>query len=162
MVERLKYLGTTVAYENCVQEEIKIRLNSGNVAAIVFRLIFKDLQIKIYKTIILPRVFYRYETWFLTLREERRLRVFENRVLRRIFGPRREEVAGGCRRLHNEKVYNLYALSYVIRMIKSWRIRLAIHVARMGEIIRNYTTLVELMGRGHSEDLGIHGRIYLD
>jgi hypothetical protein len=73
------------------------------------------------------------ETWSLTLREERRLREFENRVLRRIFGPKRDEVTGSWRKLHNEELHNLYSSPSVIRMIKSWRMRWAGHVARMGE-----------------------------
>ena len=67
----------------------------------VFRFLFKKLKIKIYRTIILPVVLYGCETWSLTLREERRLRVFENKVLRRIFEPKRDEVTGEWRRLHN-------------------------------------------------------------
>jgi hypothetical protein len=66
------------------------------------------------------------------LREEHRLRVFENRVLRRIFGPKRDEVTGGWRKLHNEKLRNLYSSQNIIRMIKSRRMRWAGHVARMG------------------------------
>jgi hypothetical protein len=68
----------------------------------------------------------------LTLREERRLRVFENRVLRRIFGPKRDEVTGGWRELHNEELHNLYSSPSIIRIIKSRRMRWAGHVARMG------------------------------
>jgi hypothetical protein len=71
-------------------------------------LLSKNINIRIYKTIILPVVLYGRETWSLTLREEHRLRVFENRVLRRIFGPRRDEVTGEWRKLHNEKLHNLY------------------------------------------------------
>ena len=67
-------------------------------------LLSKNLKNKIYRTIILPVVLYGCETWSLTLREERRLRMFENRLLRRIFGPKRDEVAGDWRKLHNEKV----------------------------------------------------------
>jgi hypothetical protein len=78
--------------------------------------------IKIYRTINLPVVLYRCETWSVTLREEHRLRVFENRVLRKIFGPKREEVAGDWRRLHNEEVHNLHASSN-IGAIKSMGIR---------------------------------------
>jgi hypothetical protein len=73
-----------------------------------FHLLSKDLLIKIYKTIILPVVLYGCVAWPLTLREEHRLRVFENRVLRRIFGPKREKVVGGLRRMHNEELHNLY------------------------------------------------------
>jgi hypothetical protein len=71
-----------------------------------------------YKTIILPVVLYGCETWPLTLREERRLRVFENRVLRRIFGPRRDEVTGGWRKLHNEELHDFYSSPSIIRIIK--------------------------------------------
>jgi hypothetical protein len=85
-----------------------------------------------YKTIILPVVLYGCETWSLRLREEHRLRVFENRVLRRIFGPKGDEVTGGWRKLHNEKLHNLYSSPGIIRMINSRRMRWAGHVARMG------------------------------
>jgi hypothetical protein len=78
-------------------------------------------KIRTYKTIILPVVLYGCETWFLTLREAHRLRVFENRMLRRIFGSKREEVTGGWRKLHNEELYNLYSSLSIIRMIKSRR-----------------------------------------
>jgi hypothetical protein len=79
----------------------------------------------------LPVVLYVCETWSLTLREEHRLRVFENRVLR-IFGPKRDEVTGGWRKLHNEELHNLYSSPSTIRMIKSRKMRWAGHVARMG------------------------------
>ena len=72
------------------------------------------------------------ETWSLTLREERKLRVFENMVLRRIFGPRRDEVTGEWRRLHNEELNDLYSSPNMVRVIKSRRMRWAAHVARMG------------------------------
>jgi hypothetical protein len=81
---------------------------------------------------ILPVVLYGYGTWSLTLRGEHRLWVFENRVLRGIFGPRRDEVMGGWRRLHNEELHNLYSLPSMIRTIKSRRMRWAGHVAQMG------------------------------
>jgi hypothetical protein len=86
-----------------IQEEIKRRLNSGNacyhsVHLLSSRLLSKYLKIRIYKTIILPDVLYGCETWSLTLREEHRLRVFENRVLRRIFGPKRDELTGAWRK----------------------------------------------------------------
>jgi len=90
-VEEFKYLGTTLTNQNAIQEEIKSRLRSGNVCyysvqnLLSSRLLSKNLKIKIYRTIILPVILYGCETWSLTLREERRLRVFENRVLRRIF-----------------------------------------------------------------------------
>ena len=73
-------------------------------------LLSKKLKIKIYRTIILPVVLYGCETWSLTLREERRLRVFENRVFRRVFGPKRDEVTGEWRKLHNEELSDMYSL----------------------------------------------------
>ena len=73
------------------------------------RLLYKNLKIKIYRTIILPVVLYGCETWSLTLRDERRLRVFENRVLRRVFGPKRDEVTGEWIKLHNEELNDLYS-----------------------------------------------------
>jgi hypothetical protein len=74
-----------------------------------------------YKTIILPVVLYGCETWSLTVREEHKLRVFENRLLRRIFGPKRDGVTGGWRELHNEELHNLYSSANIIRIIKSRR-----------------------------------------
>jgi hypothetical protein len=84
-------------------------------------------------TIILPVVLCGCEIWSLTLREAHRLRVFENRVLKRIFGPKRDEVTGGWRKLHNEELHNVYFSPSIIRIIKSRRMRWAGHVARMGE-----------------------------
>jgi len=97
------------------------------------RLLSKNLKIKIYRTVILPVVLYGCETWSLTLREERKLRVFENRVWRKIFGPRRDEVTEEWRRLHNEELNDLYSSPNIVRVIKSRRMRWAGHVARMGE-----------------------------
>jgi len=97
------------------------------------RLLSKNIKNKIYRTIILPVVLYGCETWSLTLREERKLRVFENMVLRRIFGPRIEEVTGEWRRLHNEETNVLYSSPNIVRVIKSRRMRWAGHVAHMGE-----------------------------
>ena len=81
---------------------------------------------------LLPIVLYGCETWSLTLREKRRLRVFENRVLRRVFGPKRDEVTGEWRKLHNEELSDLYSLPNIVRVVKSRRMRWAGHVARMG------------------------------
>jgi hypothetical protein len=97
------------------------------------RLLSKNLKIRIYKTIILPVVLYGCETLSLTLREEHRLRVFENRVLRRIFGPKRDEVTGEWRKLDNKELHDLYSSRSIIRIIKSRNMRWAGHVARMGE-----------------------------
>jgi len=99
-VEGFKYFGTTLTNQNSIAEEIKSRLRSGSACyhsvqtLLSSRLLSKNLKIKIYRTIILPVVLYGCETWSLTLLEERKLSVFENRVLRRIFGPRRDEVTG--------------------------------------------------------------------
>ena len=105
-------------------------------------LLSKKLKIKIYRTIILPVVLYGCETWSLTLREVRRLRVFENRVLRRIFGPKRDEETGEWRKLHNEELSDLYSSTNTVRVIKSRRMRWAGHVARMGERRAAYRVLV--------------------
>jgi hypothetical protein len=96
---------------------------------LLYHLLSKNIKIRIYKTIILPVAPYGYETWSLTLREEHRLRVFENRVLRRIFGPKRDEVKGDWRKLHNEELRNLYFSPD--RMTKSRRMIWTGHVARM-------------------------------
>jgi hypothetical protein len=88
---------------------------------------------RIYKTIILPVVLYGCETSSLTLRKEHRLRVFENKVLRRIFGSKGDQVTGGWRKLHNEELPDLYSSSSIIRIIKSRRMGWAGHVARMGK-----------------------------
>ena len=93
----------------------------------------KKLKIKIYRTIILPVVLYGCETWSPILREERRLRVFENRVLRRVFGSKRDEVTGEWRKLHNEELRDLYSLPNIVRVVKSTRMRWAGHVVRIGE-----------------------------
>jgi hypothetical protein len=105
------------------------------------RLISKNLKIKIYKTVIFPVVLYGCETWSLTLREEHRLRVFESRVLRRIFGPKRKE-DGSWRKLHNDELHNLYSSPNIVRVIRSRRMRWAGHVARMGEGRGVYRVLV--------------------
>jgi hypothetical protein len=83
-------------------------------------------------SIILPVVLYGCETWSLTLKEESRLRVFENWVLRKVFWPRRDEVAGEWRKLHNEELNGLYSLPNIVRVVKSRRMRWAWHVAHMG------------------------------
>jgi hypothetical protein len=94
-------------------------------------LISKNLKVKIHKTVILPVLLYGCETWSLTLRKKHRLRVSENRVLRRIFGPKREE-DGSWRKLHNDEIHSLYSSQNIVKVIKSRRMRWAGHVAHMG------------------------------
>jgi hypothetical protein len=114
-VAQFRYLGTTVANQNLIQEEIKRRLSPDNACyhsvqnLLSSRLLSEIIKIRIYRTIIFPVVLYGCETWSLASREEHRLRVFENRVLRRIFGPKRDKVTGDWRRLHNEELHNLYS-----------------------------------------------------
>jgi len=116
-VEEFKYLGTTSTNQNSIAEEIKSRLRSGNACChsaqnlLSSRLLSKTLKMKIYRTITLPVVLYGCEAWSLTLREERKLRVFENMVLRRIFGTRRDELTGEWRRLHNEELNEFLLLT---------------------------------------------------
>jgi hypothetical protein len=98
----------------------------------VYSSLFKNVKIKIHKTIILPVVLYGCETWSLILREVHRLMVLENRMLRRIFGPKRGKMMGGWRQLHNEELHNLYSSPSIIRMTKSRRMRWAGYVARIG------------------------------
>jgi hypothetical protein len=102
------------------------------------RLITEKLRIKLYKTVILPVVLYGCETWYLTLRKEHSLRVFENRLLRRIFGPKSEE-DGSCRKLHNDELRSIYSSPNIVWVIK---MKWAGHVARMGEGRGVYRVLV--------------------
>jgi hypothetical protein len=124
-------------------------LNSGNACypsvqnLSSSRLLSKNIKIRIYKTTVLPVVLYGCETWSLTLREEQRLRVL------RIFGPKRDEVTGGRRELHNEEIHNVYSSPSIIRMIKSRRMRWAEHVARMGRKrnpYRVFSTFLTVLG----------------
>jgi hypothetical protein len=122
-VAKFKYLGVTQTNENDIRDEIKSRLNSGSACyhsvqnILSSCLTSKKLKTKTYKTVIFPVVLYGSETWSLTLREEHRLRVFENRVLRRIFGPKREQ-DGSWRKLHNYELHNLYFSPNIVRVIK--------------------------------------------
>jgi hypothetical protein len=147
-VAQFKYLGTTVTNQNLIQKEIKRTLNSGNACyhsvqkLLTSHLLSKNVTITIYKSIILPVVLNGRETWPLTVRKEHRLRLFENRVLRRIFGLERDEVIGGWRKLYNEELHNLCPSSSIIRIIKSKKMGLAGHVARMGEKRKRYRILV--------------------
>jgi hypothetical protein len=147
-VAKFRHHGTTLTDQNHMHEEIKSRVISGNAcyhsvqSLLSSSLLSRNLKVKIYKTIILPVILYGCETWSLTLREEHRLRVFENRVLRRIFIPKRDEVTEERRKLHNGELHNLYLSPDIIRQIKSTRMTWAGHVARMGEGRNVYRVLV--------------------
>jgi hypothetical protein len=153
-----KYLGMALTNQNDIHDEVKSRLKSGNVCYYSAqnlsssRLISRNLKIKIYKTVILPVVLYGCETWSLTLKEEQRLRVLENLVLRRITGSKREE-AGLWTKLYNDELHRLYSSPNIVRVIKSRRMRWAGHVARMGEGRGVYGVLV-----GKPEGKGPLGR----
>jgi hypothetical protein len=147
-VEEVKYLGATLTNQNSIHEEIKSRLKSGNACYHSVqnlpssRLLSKNTKIRVYTTIILPVVLYGCETWSLTLREKPRLRMFKKRLLRRICGPKSDEVTGDWRRLHNEALNNLYSSPNITRVIKSRRMRWVGHVACMGEKRDAYRILV--------------------
>jgi hypothetical protein len=123
-VEEFKYLGTTLTKQNSIHEEIKRRLKSGNACyhwvqnLVCSGLLSKNIKIKIYRATILPFVLYGCETWSLTFREERRLRLLEFRVLRRIFWSKRDAVTGEWRKLHNEELNDLYCSPNLTRVIK--------------------------------------------
>jgi hypothetical protein len=125
--EDFKYFGTTLTNRNSIHEEIKSRFTSGNACyhsvqnLFPSKLLSKNTKIKVCGTINLPVVLYGYETWSLTLQEEKRLRVFENRVLRRIFEPKWDEVRWDWGRLHNEELNNLYASPNIFWVFKSRR-----------------------------------------
>ncbi|KAJ4440062.1 hypothetical protein ANN_08193 [Periplaneta americana] len=141
------FLWDQLKERNDTREEIKRRINMGNACYSVEKLLSssllsKNLKVRIYKTVILPVLLYGCETWTLTLREEHRLRVFENKVLRKIFGAKRDEVTGEWRKLQNTELHALYCSPDIIRNIKSRRLRWAGHVARMGESRNAYRVLV--------------------
>jgi hypothetical protein len=121
-VEQFKYLETT--NQNSIQEDITSRFKSRNACCHLVQnllsssLLSKNLKIKIYRTIILPVVLYGYETQSVTPRKQHRLRLFENRVLWRIFGSKRDEVTGEWRKLHNEELNNLYSSPSIVWVIK--------------------------------------------
>jgi hypothetical protein len=167
-VEEFKYLGATLTNRISTHEEIKSRLKSGNACyhsvqnLLSSRLLSRNTKIRVYRTIILLVALYGCETWSVTLREEQRLKVFDNKVLRRIFGPKREEATGKWRRLHSEELNDLYSSPNIIRVIKSKRMRWACHVARMGEKRGAYRILVgRPEGRRPLERPRLDGRIIL-
>ena len=115
-------MGRTHRNKNPTHDEIKSRLKSGNACyhsvqnILSSSLVSTNTEMKIYRTVILTVVLYGCETWSLTLREERRVRVFGNRVLRRIFGPKRDEATGEWRKLHNEELNDVYCSPYIVRL----------------------------------------------
>jgi hypothetical protein len=122
-----------------MREDIKSKRNLGDAcyhsvqSLLSSRLLSRNVKVKTYKTTILPFVLYGCETWSFTLREEHRLSVFENRVMRGIFGPKRNEITAEWRTLHNGELHNLYSSPEIIRQIKSRKMRWAGHVACMGK-----------------------------
>jgi len=134
--------------QNSIHEEIKSKLKSGNACYhLVQNLVFysplsKIIKIQVHRTIMLPVVLHGCETWSLTWRGECRLRMFENRVLRKIFGPKRVKVRREWRKLHNEELNDLYSYPNVIWVIISRKIRWTGHVACMGERRGAYRILV--------------------
>jgi hypothetical protein len=128
---KFKYLGTAITDQNFILEEIRSRLNSDNACyhsdhnLLSSHLLSKNLRITTHKTIMLPVVLYGCETWPLTSRKAHRLRVFEKRVLRRIFGSTRDDMIGSWSKVHNEELYNFHSSPSIIRMIKSRKMRWA-------------------------------------
>jgi hypothetical protein len=132
IVEQFKYFGTTLTNQNSIHEEIKSRLKSGNACShsvqnlLFSSLLSKNVKIKMYRIIILPAVLYGCEILSLTFWEERKLRVFKNSVLKRIFASTLYKVTGEWRRLHNKEIYALYSS---LNQEDRW----AGHVAHVGE-----------------------------
>ena len=146
-MEEFKYLGATLTNQNSIQEEIKSRLKPGNACYHLVQnilsssLLSTNLRTKICRTIICL-LLCGCETWSLTLREEYRLRVFENMVLRRIFGRKTDKVTGEWRKLHNEELNDMYHSPNIVWVIKSRRMRWSGHMARVGERRGLYRVLV--------------------
>jgi hypothetical protein len=145
-VGQFRYLEITLTNQNFVLIESKSRLHLGTACChsvqniFLFSLLSKNIKIRIYRTIILPVA--GCETWSLTLREERKLRLFENAVLRKILGAKRNEVTGECRTLPNEELYDLYCSPNIVQVIKTRRMRWVGHVAPMAEMRGAYRVLV--------------------
>jgi len=138
-VKEFRYLGTALMNQNSIQEEIKSRFKAGNAFChleqnpLSSSLLSKNIWNKIHRTIILLVIIYGCESWSRTLRDEHYLRLFKNRVLRRVFGPGRDKVTGILRKLHNERLNDLHSSPNIIQVITSRRMRWAEHVTCMGE-----------------------------
>jgi hypothetical protein len=161
-----RYLGTTLTNRNSINGIIRSRFKSGNACYLSVQNLLssslksKNIRINTYKIIILPVALYGCETWSLTMREERRLMVFENRVLRRMFQPKRGEVTGEWRRSHNEELNALYISPNIIRVIKSRGMKWAGHVARMGRgDVHTGFWWGDLREGDLLEDAGVDGRM---
>ena len=135
-------------FKNDIREEIKLIKNMRKACYYLLeiilssRLLSKKLKVNTCKTIILPVVLYGCETWSLMLREEHRLRVFGNKILRIIFGAKRDEITGEWRKLHNGELHALYSSPNIIRNLKSRRLKWPGHVARMEQFRNAYRVLV--------------------
>ena len=127
-VAEFKYLGKIITKRNEMHKELK---QEAQLLCITGTFVIPT-SLKLYRTVILPVILYRCETWTLTLKEEKMLQVFENKVLRKIFVPKRDDQTGAWRRLHNGELHNLYEKPDIIRIVRSRRLRLAGHVTRMG------------------------------
>ena len=164
-MEQFKYLGTTLTNQKSIQQEIKSRLKSGNASChsvqnlLSSSLLSKNLTIKIYKTLILPVGLCGCETWSLTLREECRLRMFENRVLGIIFGRERDEVTGEWRKICIEELNDLYSSPNTVRVIKTRKMRWAGHVAHFW--VRRGVLVGKPEGKNHLGDPGVGVRIII-
>jgi hypothetical protein len=145
--------------QTSIQEEIKSRLKTENACCHSVLLQPKHTNIKIHRNIILPVVLYGCETWLLTLREQCRTKVFDNRVLKRIFGSKRDEVTGEWRKLHSEKLNDLYCSPSIVQMIKNNEMGRA--GSTYGGGVYTGFSWGNLRERNHFEDPGIDGRIIL-